>query len=574
MTEIQSKILNQYGIDISKENIFKLYKIDNPGISESDLQTAISSTRKRWNQSINGANERNAERDKARLSNANNYEAILLDATLRKELFKFYVDSGNRQKDSNIDFAKEYFKLVETSKKIRKKDVDFFFAYYPSQRKNRKIIFEMLKNNFKVTGLSKEDDDEPDEIKEDNSKSKKKKVRGHKRENLFQEETIIHLKRCSEYYEDALKNDVACQKYPHLKDGLYDFLGLDNLKDVKQFTEYVSIMSKEVFTMRQEHSADFIPLVDLFNTLQELTQYSDVTANYSKFLLLLKYPTLTPYMFSFFEMEKSTLEGMAAIAKRDYAIDRDCFITEYYCEVFDNFGIISSGGVNRLIKKAETSKKASNLFNIDTNNENKLPWGLKIVELLVNWPIYITHFVFIFLKLIFASLHKLAIPTAILAFVLSNAILPQVSKMENMLYFTKILTSNNEWVSYVYSLCDKIFGETNDVFELIMFSLIVIILTITICVVPAIFSYLFVTKAANNCYEKCNWEENKKRFRENIFNPINKGKANYKIDKKLYFKERIPKIITNFICVGMIPLAIWGVPILIDFITTLIQQNV
>ena len=61
MADIQRKILEKYGIDISKDNIFKLYKIENDDISSLLLEQAISAARKRWNQSINGANEKIAE---------------------------------------------------------------------------------------------------------------------------------------------------------------------------------------------------------------------------------------------------------------------------------------------------------------------------------------------------------------------------------------------------------------------------------------------------------------------------------------------------------------------------------
>ena len=125
MADIQSKILSKYGIDIAQENIFKLYKIDSAEISPQDLEVKIQDTRKRWNSSINGANEKNAERDRARLEKADKYEAILKDAKLRKEVFNFYnkpsgpVGGGTTPGGGSTEFAKEYFELVGSTKKIK-----------------------------------------------------------------------------------------------------------------------------------------------------------------------------------------------------------------------------------------------------------------------------------------------------------------------------------------------------------------------------------------------------------------------------------------------------------------------
>ena len=163
MADIQSKILSKYGIDIAQENILKLYKIDSADISPQDLEAKIQDTRKRWNSSINGANEKNAERDRARLEKADKYEAILKNAKLRKEVFNFYnkpsgpAGGGATPGSGSTAFAKEYFELVATTKKIKKADVDFFFKYYQSERKNKKAILEMLSKELKVNGLGKED---------------------------------------------------------------------------------------------------------------------------------------------------------------------------------------------------------------------------------------------------------------------------------------------------------------------------------------------------------------------------------------------------------------------------------
>lgn len=154
MADIQSKILGKYGIDIAQENIFKLYKLESADISPQELETKIQETRKRWETSVNGANEKNAQRDRARLEKADQYERILKDAKLREQVFAYYNNPKSAEEAGNssgsTEFAKEYFALIGTTKKIKRADVDFFFNYYSSERKNRKAITEMLEKDFKV----------------------------------------------------------------------------------------------------------------------------------------------------------------------------------------------------------------------------------------------------------------------------------------------------------------------------------------------------------------------------------------------------------------------------------------
>ena len=116
MADIQSRILSEYGIDIAQEDILKIYKINSADLSPEELEQKISDTRKRLNGSVNGANEKLAERARGRLEKAPKYEEILRDNKLRKELFQYYKDpSGGDPKNEsssgngNTTFAKEFF---------------------------------------------------------------------------------------------------------------------------------------------------------------------------------------------------------------------------------------------------------------------------------------------------------------------------------------------------------------------------------------------------------------------------------------------------------------------------------
>lgn len=125
MLDLRNRILQQYNIDIEKENVFKLYGIANPNLTDDEIEESIEKTRKKWIMSSNGSNERIAQRDKNRLAQAENYEGILRNKKLRKEVYRFYGNNkggtGNKSNSQgSIAFAKSYFELVGSTKKIKK----------------------------------------------------------------------------------------------------------------------------------------------------------------------------------------------------------------------------------------------------------------------------------------------------------------------------------------------------------------------------------------------------------------------------------------------------------------------
>ena len=131
MDDLRIKIIEKYQIDIDEDNLLELYKIKDQNISSDDLKKSIEDTRNRWKKSLNGTNEKYIEIAKKRLAKSDKYEKILNDSKLRKALFKYYGNNGNK----DLDFAKEYFEIIATSKKLNKDDVDFFFKCYKSQKK-------------------------------------------------------------------------------------------------------------------------------------------------------------------------------------------------------------------------------------------------------------------------------------------------------------------------------------------------------------------------------------------------------------------------------------------------------
>ena len=567
MADLREKILGKYSIDISQENIFKLYKIDNPDISDQALQEAFELTRKRWNQSINGANERNAERDKARLERADKYEAILKDKKMRKELFWFYNSPSDTGKGTagtgpvaGIDFAKAYFQLIATTKKLKKQDVEFFFEYYQEERKNKKAIIEMLSKEFKIIGLGKESnyaDEEKDDLE-----GKKKKDSSPLIVNLFQEATIIRLRKALGFYETAKSNQVIKQRFPMISESLYDFLEMKAFSDIQEFSNYISEKAKQAYAIRQENGSEYIPLVDLFNTLQSIVEYRDIVDNFEEFKLLVKYPNLTPYMYAFVDMKPNTLKVFLNVANSEYVFRDDVdFLLNYFIPLHDNFGI-SDSGISSIIKKAEKKAKANKVLNdidekLGRKKKRKISIGAEIVHWLVYFPIFAVYLVFEVFKAIFTELHKFAIPVFAVLFLGENWLFPGLIGMDNLLVLVKIF-NKAKWYSTLEAFAGMQIGNA---FEAIVMSLIYILVLLMVYILPALLVSSFIAFFAEDLNKRYDWIGYERTF-QNIFRIIReKTEVQFIKSKKIYYKDKIKKIIMNAFCVGIMLGIVYFVPI-------------
>lgn len=569
MADIQSKILSRYGIDIVQENIFKLYKIDCVDISPQDLEAKIQDTHKRWNTSMNGANEKNAERDRTRLEKADKYEVILRNAKLRKEVYNFYNKSTGGNKGGGVapggdstEFAKEYFELVATTKKIKKADVDFFFKYYQSERKNKKAILEMLSKEMKINGLGKEGK-YPESDEEAEKDGKKKNDASPLIVNLFQEATVLKVRRAIEKYEEASQSNELCQRYPKLQESLYEYLEIRDIEDAKQFADIMSSKGKEVYAVRQERGTEYVPLVDMFNILQSISDNQDVVDNIPEFKLLLKYPKLTPYMFSFVEMKPSTVKGIINVANRDYSFRDDTdFILNYYKPVHDNFGI-SDSGISSIIRKAEKKAKQNKVLNeIDeklgrNRNKRKISIGAEVIHWLVYWPIFAVYFVFEVAKAIFTELHRFAIPVFVILFGLSNWLLPKIAGIDNLLVLRKIFFKY-QWLSYL----NEFLGENMaNGFEIVLLSLIVIICLLAVYILPALLVSLFIAKFADDFNKRFDWGGIERTFQKVFMTLKKKTEEQYTAQKKHFFRSKLAKVIVNIVCLALLIAIVHFVPI-------------
>lgn len=585
MADLYNKIQKKYGIDINNENVFKLYKIENADISESELSEMIESTRKRWISSVNGANEKNAERDRARLEKAYKYEELLKDKIIRKELYLYYNTPKAQDSlhgdvgESGIEFAKKYFSVILSSKKIKKNDVEFFFEYFPSERRNKKEIVNMLESEFKVNkiGSSKEDNDE----KTVNTEEKKHTISLTKPGiefddnttdnsspivvNLFKKETLLKLQKCEELYEVALQKQDVVRTYPKMEMGLFDFLELKKFDDIDLFKENLLARGKEVYSVRQEKGSEFIPLVDLFNWLQNIVRLNDVKDNYAEFKLLIKYAKLTPYMYSISEMKKGTFEKIVDIARSEYGFRNDIdFVLNYYDEIYDNFGIINIG-INGIISRAKKNARRNKFLNaVDEKlgrKSKKLSIFAEIVHFLVYLPLYILYLVYEVVKMVFTKTYYLRVPVGIVSLVLVNVLgeklLVEMTGIRNVLYLRNIL-SKDVWYEYLRRALGT---EVVNGFVGLFLTIVVIIMTLGLYVLTAVFLAMVINYMGKFLCESYDWVGISRTFKK-IFDKARKKSENLYVGHKMkFYGKSFVDIVTFIVACAVIWAIIYFVPI-------------
>lgn len=564
MADIREIILNKYNIDIDKEKILKLYGIDKKDISDEELTSKIEATVKKWNISVNGANEKNAIRDSERLKNAAKYEAILRDKSIRKNLFDYYSGSKsaeNQDINRSVDFAREYFSLVATTKKIRNSDIEFFFDYYKEERKNQKAIMDMLSKELKIHGNAvgeKEDNNEDD--------SNEVKKKSNVIVNLFEKKTIIKIKTAIDSYNEAKKSEELCKRYNGLGNSLYDYLEINDVSDAESFSKLMHKRGQEIYVDRLDRGAEYNSLVDLFNIFEQLGGYQDVSDNIPEFKLLIKYPNLTPFMFAFVNMKKETLEGIVDIAYREYKFqgDKD-FIQNYYEIMYDNFGI-SNSGINSILKKAQkkanTNKivdKVDKKVGYNTNNA-KLPFGVKLIHGLIYWPLFVMYFIFYVFKTFFKSIKLYAIPAAIAAFVVSNNIFPKfLGFHDDYRIFAKLL-SKKQWLDVVYDMVDA--DHLGNV-RIVLLSIAVLGLAFVFYIGPAIAAFIMVFFFADDFNKHFDWIGYDRTFKGLFAKIKNNTRDEYFSGRKNFVKRKIPQILLNVL--GVIVIAAIIIIISVNF---------
>lgn len=393
---LKEKVLIKYDIDIDRENIFELYQLDTWDVSQETVQAQFVAARKRWNESKNDTNEKVAERSLVMLDRAGRYEAILINPMLRKEVYDYIngIEAPKQEveeKQAPYDpaaFARDFFTLVKSTKRLTKADVRFFFEYFPEEKKRRNAIFDLLENEEKMRSLKRENKKVWERKPE--TEGKKKKKDGWLFCSLFQEATILNLRRCPELLETASGSGTVRYFYKEINDGLYRFLKLEEIQTQSEFLPFLAEQIRQAETLKKERGDEFAPILELLLTIRRIAEYRDVADNFSEFKLLLRYPKLSPYMYLFQDMHLATWKGFFAFASNEYGFQNEKeFDSIYFLPLFRHFGITDNRirllpgflKQNREISRMQIKQNAK-------RERKKLPVGAEILYYAVYWPLY------------------------------------------------------------------------------------------------------------------------------------------------------------------------------------------
>lgn len=407
MTDFEKRVLRDYKIDVREIDLFKLYQLSSDSVSSEELEIALSRCRNKWQSALNSPNERVVAPAKKHLENIQQYEAILRNGKLRRELYQYYSGKGNAEAD--IRHAQQFFALISQTKRVTQKDADFYFDYFPEERKKKKAIRDMLQKSYKLRVDKAEDDEENDAPRKDTKKKPSALM-----VNLFRRETLLSIRKCAQFLQDASQKEQVTSKYPEVlqKTSLYDYLKIAQIKSVEQFAGVVLEGRALFYEERTEFGTDYVPLVDLYNTLEELLKEPDVTNNFPEFKLLLRYPQLSPYMFTFEEMKPDTLKGFYSLADSIYDFGSfDLFITEYFAPIYDNFGIYDRairGILQQAEKRAQSEKLKRTAFEKFCAFVN-MPSGIRPKHMAAYWPVFVVYVVFELIKNLVLNIRKVSI---------------------------------------------------------------------------------------------------------------------------------------------------------------------
>ena len=526
---IKTTIRKNYNIDIDKINIIKLYKITDINIDNESLSKLIDTRHKKWQQAVNtGTNESFIERDKAYLAQAQNFETILRNKKLRKELFKYYNNTNNVKIS---DIVEQYFKFVSsTNNHVSKKEIDFFFNYFPEERKNKKSIEKYLKINI-----------------DSSTTTNKKEKQTSLVTNLFDEDTLLNIRQCDLLYQSIKNNKIIIQHFPFMKDSFYKSCGFinekENIQIIKDFTKK---MRTESFSIRNEFGSELIPIVDMYNILTEILENKDVTDNFEEFKLLLKYPILTPYMFAINEIKKENLNELYDIAKNNYKFfNINEFMSGYFNKIYDNFGIYDKN-IKKIIQKAENQSTFQKLQkNVNEKIElytHSLSTNTTFVFILTYYPIIITSFIFKLIKYIIEHLRYINAPAGAFISILLISNSEKLYKYENpIIYIFK-----NGFGKFTESIMKTNLSNASSNFKFLD-SLFAILFAFIIYILPGIITGFILWNISGRMYAAIDF----KGINRSFDNMVNNAKfyiiQQDELESGTLIKNNIGTIITNIV---------------------------
>ena len=541
MADIVTLLRSKYSIDIKEINLIKLYKIESPDLSNAELEAKFADRREKWEKSINGANEKFAERDQAHLNKANDYEAVLRDAKLRHELFDFYNGKSSNNNGEISKFTRNYFELISSAAKIDKNIVSFFFDYFSEERKNKKAIVDFLKEEYKLHGYSEKESTREENNEEETAADKKKSFLVT---NLFQKKTLLQIHKCEGHYSLCRNNYAIKTKYSRVIESMEAFLELDKYTDYEAFKVHMESFRTDVANVRYEKGADYIPMVDFANGMSTILSYDDVKDNFEEFKLLIKYPSLTPYMFSFSMMKKKSLDALYEVAAAEYGFrNLDHFLLSYFNKVYDNFGL-SVETIQSVMKAAEKHAGKNNTINIiekifGIKKRKKTRPEIRRVYRMTYWPIFILKWIFSIVKFIFSNIKWVSIALFVIITLSCFFIFDS-----ELLSIGTLFSSGFKWIDYI----DEALGLlARNWFDISLKSIEMIIAILLIYFGSGIAVALFLYRAIARLYKKFDIVGIERSIDKILDSAYKRLEEKYEDYENRFLTKCLPAILTNIV---------------------------
>ena len=136
-----------------------------------------------------------------------------------------------------------------------------------------------------------------------------------------------------------------------------------------------------------------------------------------------------------------------------------------------------------------------------------------------------------------------------LVFLYLNWIVPKKSNTENLLVLHKIFLGT-PWLEYLRDT----FGSSsiNNWLDIILLSLVRIVILLMVYVLPALFTYFFISNFSDDFNKRVDWIGIKRTFKQ-ILLTLRKGSFDqYKNDRKLFVKRKVSKIVINAVFAALI----------------------
>lgn len=536
-SDIRQKILKKYNVDIDEKNIFKLYKIKTSDISESEIKTIIDNKKGEWEHIISsGTNETQIKKASQNLSNADAYGKILSDSKLRTQLFHYYQDSKTDMK--TVSVARNFFSFVATSTKITNEIIDFYFEYYKEERSHKSAISQFLNEKYHLSVT----DDVKDEL---SLKNATKKHRGFVR-NSFSKETLLMINECVRYYNEAIQSETVRNKFPHIEDSLFCYLHLDTLTTRREFSNYIDSQKDSIANIRYEFGQDFSPLVDLFNTLDEIIELEEIYDNYDEFYLLIKYDKLTPYMYCMENVNKNVINRLYEIAEELYHFSEISeFLNSYFIPVYSHFNLHISD-IKSIVRKSMTKRKT-----VSENSEFKLKGGSNLLFFLAYWPVLLFYTFQRFLKILVDNVKYFSYFLSALVFAILLMFGPFIYRLDYRLLRDIGKAPWRTAMEKMYRHMDKNL-LINNTRSMVMFSILTVLILLILYIGPVIFTQYFLMVSASKIVKTIDTSTIDRTIQSYIVSC--QDRISYYVENKQIYKIIFPAVMN----IVFLALMVWG----------------